>query len=284
MTFAPWHHGVFSVFQEANTMQAQMPDRFYEFAKKHLPKEKPIGKKGGRPPICHRIILNVIWFVEVTGCRWKDVPTQMGCSGESARTRLRDWEEVGIWDAIHLELLGLLRKLGVLDPSIVIIDSTQTRAVGGGDETGPSPVDRRKKGTKFTLIVDAHGVPMVIRLAPSNQSDHIELIPAVQAIPKVGGLPGRPITHPDDLYGDAGYDSERRRIILRFLGIEPHIRYKNSEHGSHLGTVRWVVERTISWIKGLRRMRIRYDRSGTIVNAFATLAAAMVCFQMAQAA
>jgi hypothetical protein len=59
---------------------------------------------------------------------------------------------------------------------------------------------------------------------------------------------------------------------------------KNGEHGSHLGTVRWVVERTISWIKGLRRMRIRFDRSGTIVNAFATLAAAMICFQMAQAA
>lgn len=261
-------------------MQAQMPEEFYEFATAFLADQHPPGKRGGRPRISHRIILNVIWFVEVTGCRWKDVPKDMGCCGESARTRLRDWEQAGVWDAIHQELLRVLRQLGILDTSVAIIDSTQTRAVGGGDNTGPSPVDRRKKGTKYTLIVDPHGVPVVIQAAPSNKSDHLELLPAVEKIPVVGGQPGRPKTHPDKLYADAGYDSEPRREILRFLGIEPHIRYKNEEHGSHLGKVRWVVERTISWIKGLRRMRVRYDRSGTIVDAFATLAAAMICFQM----
>jgi len=265
-------------------MQSQMPDEFYEFAIKHLPEQWPPGRQGGRPLICHRTILNVIWYVEVTGCRWKDVPKQMGCSGESARTRLRDWETAGLWDAIHLELLTVLRKMGILDTSVAIIDSTQTRAVGGGDKTGPSPVDRGKLGTKFTLIVDPHGVPLVITTAPSNRSDHLELLPAVQQIPEVGGQPGRPKSHPDDLYADAGYDSEPRRQILRFLGIEPHIRYKNGEHGSHLGKVRWVVERTISWLKGLRRMRVRYDRSDTVIDAFTTLAAAMICFQMTQAA
>jgi len=262
-------------------MQTNMPDGFYDFAVKHLPEQHPPGRQGGRRRICHRVILNIIWYVEVTGCRWKDIPKLMGCSGESARTRLRDWENAGIWDAIHRELLALLRHMGILDPSIAIIDSTQIRAVGGGDKTGPSPVDRRKKGTKFTLIVDAHGVPLVIRSAPANESDHNELMPAVEQIPEVGGKPGRPKSHPDKLYGDAGYSSDPHRQLLRFLGVEPYIRYANGEHGSHLGTVRWVVERTISWIKGLRRMRVRYDRSETIMDAFATLAAAIICFQMA---
>ena len=53
--------------------------------------------QGGRPPKSHRTVLKVIWFVLVTGCRWKDVPQEMGCCGETARTRLQAWERAGIW-------------------------------------------------------------------------------------------------------------------------------------------------------------------------------------------
>lgn len=34
--------------------------------------------------------------------------------------------------------------------------------------------------------------------------------------------------------------------------------------------VRWVVERTVSWAKGRRRMRVRYDRLGVIRDASTT--------------
>jgi hypothetical protein len=65
-------------------------------------------------------------------------------------------------------------------------------------------------------------------------------------LPKVGGLPGRPKELPDDLYADRGYDSESTRALLRWLGIEPHVAKRKTPHGSGLGKVRWVVERTIS--------------------------------------
>jgi hypothetical protein len=38
------------------------------------------------------------------------------------------------------------------------------------------------------------------------------------------------------------------------------------------------VERTIGWLKGLRRLR--YDRLGVIVNAWTKLAAGVICFRM----
>ena len=91
------------------------------------------------------------------------------------------------------------------------------------------------------------------------------------------GVPAYVRTHCN---ADAGFDCEATRTILRWLGIEPHIRHKGDQHGSHLGRIRWVVERTISWIKGLRRMRIRYDRSITSINAWTSLAAAVVCFHI----
>jgi transposase len=161
-----------------------------------------------------------------------------------------------------------------------IIDTTQARGFGGGEATGPSPVDRRKKGTKFTVLVDRDGVPLVLRAVPANRSDQLEILPAVTSFPAVGGQPGRPRTHPEDLYADAGFDSEATRSILRWLGITPHIRHRKETHGSHLGRVRWVVERTISWIKGLRRMRVRYDRSGTSIDAWTSIAAAVVCLHI----
>jgi len=232
---------------------ARMPEKFYELAVPMLPRERDPGPEGGRRPIGHYRVLKVIWFVLVTGCRWKDVPQEMGCCGETARTRLQAWERAGIWDQLHKLLLTMLRQENELHLETVIIDSTQVRAFGGGDATGPSPVDRRKKGTKYTLLVDRDGVPLVIRAVAANRSDQLEILPTVVSFPVVPGKPGRPRTHPEKLYADAGYDCEPTRSILRWLGIEPHIRRRNSENGSHLGRVRWVVERTISWIKGLRR-------------------------------
>ena len=259
---------------------ACMPDKFYELARPMLPQEKEIGPAGGRPPKSHHVLLKIIWFVLVTGCRWKDVPKEMGCCGETARTRLQAWERAGIWNQLHQLLLTMLRHENALHPETAIVDTTHVRAFGGGDATGPSPVDRRKKGTKYTLLVDRGGVPMALRAVPANRSDQLEILPAVVSFPEVGGKPGRPLTHPKELYADAGFDCEATRSILRWLGIEPHIRYRGDEHGSHLGRVRWVVERTISWVNGLRRMRVRYDRSETSIDAWTSVAAAVVCLNI----
>ena len=145
---------------------------------------------------------------------------------------------------------------------------------GGGELTGPSPVDRGRKGTKHTLLVDRHGVPLAIRTAGANASDPTQIIPLVLDFPRVTGKPGRPKERPDELYADRGDDSDDTRWRLRWLGIEPHIAKRRTEHGSGLGKVRWVVERTISWLKGLRRLRVRYDRLGVMIDAWTTLAAA----------
>lgn len=259
---------------------ACMPEKFYELARPMLLAEKEIGPAGGRRPKSHHTVLKVIWFVLVTSCRWKDVPKEMGCCGETARTRLQAWEQAGLWDQLHQLLLPLLNHEKQLHLETAIIDTTQVRAFGGGAATGPSPVDRRKKGTKYALLVDRDGVPLVLRAVPADRSDQVVILPTVVEFPAVGGKPGRPLTHPKQLYADAGFDCEATRNILRWLGIEPHIRHRNGDHGSHLGRVRWVVERTISWIKGLRRMRVRYDRSETSLDAWTSLAAAVVCLQI----
>jgi len=259
---------------------AHMPDEFYDLIVHHLPPERLVSPTGGRPRVGHRVVVRVIWFVLATGNRWEDVPPELGCSGKTAHRRLRAWEEAGIWDRLHVDLLRLLRQAGKLDTDLVVIDSVYVRAFGGGEQTDPSPVDRSKLGTKHTLMVSRQGMPFAIRTAGANASDHTQLFPLLLAFPKVGGKPGRPKELPDDLYADRGYDSGSTRWLLRWLGVEPHIAKRNTPHGSGLGKVRWVVERTVSWLKGLRRMRVRYDRLGVIRDAFTTLAAAVICFHL----
>jgi transposase len=234
---------------------ARMPDDFYDLVVHHLPPEQPAGLQGGRPRTAHRIVLRVIWFVPATGDRWEDVPPELGCSGRTAHRRLRVWEEAGIWDRLHAGLLRLLRQAGKLDTDLVIVGGVYVRAFGGGEQTGPSPVGRSELGTKHTLLVSHSGVPPAIRTAGANASDHTRIIPLVLAFPEVGGQPGRPKELPDEPYADRGYDSDSTRWLPRWLGIEPRIAKRNTPHGSGLGEVRWVVERTISWRKGLGRMR-----------------------------
>ena len=259
---------------------SHMPDECFETVAHHLPPEQPVGPKGGRPRVGHRVVIRVIWFVLATGARWEDVPEELGCSGRTAHRRLRAWEEAGIWDRLHADLLAALKRAGKLDLDTVIIDGVTVRAFGGGEATGPSPVDRRKSGTKHTVMVDKAGVPLAIRTAGANASDHKQILPLVLDFPRVGGTPGRPKELPDEAYADRGYDSEVARALLRWLGIERTSPGRRTAHGSGLGKVRWVVERTISWLEGLRRLRVRYDRLGVIMDAWATLAASVICFRI----
>lgn len=259
---------------------AHMPDEFFDLLKHHLPPEKAVGPEGGRPTKGHRVVMRVIWFVLVTGCRWEDVPLEIGCSGRTAHRRLEAWEKADIWGRLHADMLRLLKEAGKLEEDTAIVDSVTVRAFGGGDNTGKNPTDRARKGVKHTVMVDGDGAVLAIRSAGANESDHTQIIPTVMDFPQIGRKDGEPEQMPEVLYADRGYDSEATRAILRWLGIEPKIAKRGTPHGSGLGKVRWVVERTISWLKGLRRMRVRYDRLGVIQDAWASLAAAVICFRI----
>ena len=85
---------------------------------------------------------------------------------------------------------------------------------------------------------------------------------------------------PDLLFAGAEYGSQATREALSAQGIDSAIRFRNRPRGSHLGRFRWPVERTFSWIKGLRRMRIHYDRHPTLIDAWNNLTLAVTCFRI----
>jgi len=126
-------------------------------------------------------------------------------------------------------------------------------------------------------VTDARGIPLATTVTGANAHDVTELLPLVDAIPAVSGKRGRPRRRPDRLQGDRAYDSGPHRKQLRRRGIAPVLAKRNTEHGSGLGVDRWVVERTVSWLHQMRRLRTRYERRADIHEAFLTLGCIVVC-------
>jgi transposase len=51
------------------------------------------------------------------------------------------------------------------------------------------------------------------------------------------------------------------------------------ESSERLGRHRWVVERTLSWLNRLRRLKVRYERRADIHQAFLSLGCALICWR-----
>ena len=148
-----------------------------------------------------------------------------------------------------------------------------------GSETGPSPVDRARSGSKHHLLVDATGIPLAFTLTGGNRHDVTQLLPLLDRVPAVAGLPGRPRRRPDQLIADRGYDYDKYRRLLRARGIEPVIAQRGSEHGSGLGSVRWVVERTFAHLHQFKRLHVRYERRAEMHEAMLAIGCCLLCYR-----
>jgi len=128
------------------------------------------------------------------------------------------------------------------------------------------------------VIADLHGLPLAVYCTPANWRDDkaaLNLFARLQALPDAHGR----IWHqPTVGQGDRGYGYCQVILPLMLKGIVPLIPLaRNDTHGSGLGKIRFVVERTLSWFKNFRRIVACFERCGQYLQAFHDLAAALIC-------
>ncbi len=234
----------------------------------------------GRKPLDPRKILTGILFVLKTGIGWEDLPAELGCGcGKTCREYLKRWHAAGVWTQLHAVLLAELNGADQIDWRRALIDASFAKAPEGGEDTGPNPTDRGKAGSKHHVLTDAQGIPLAATVTAANVNEVTQVFDVLTSMPPVGGKPGPKREKPQRLQGDAGYDSEPVRQLLRWLGITPVLAKRGRQHGSGLGVYRWFVERTIAWLHSFGRLRRRLDRYTDLQEALLQLACDLICLR-----
>lgn len=130
----------------------RIPDALWERMEPLLPKRKP-HRKGGRPPLPWRAVLDGIFFVLRTGCPWKAMPKGLFGSGSSLH---RYFQRL-----VRRKLFGTLWKLALeeydalkgIDWEWQALDGAMTKAPLGGEKDGEKP-HRSRQTRDETLGVD----------------------------------------------------------------------------------------------------------------------------------
>jgi Transposase DDE domain len=128
-------------------------------------------------------------------------------------------------------------------------------------------------------LVEGTGIPLAWAVTGGNRNECTQLIAlsmlsrrcAAAPVGHDGAPSGSPLTAPTI--------TRRNDASCAKRGITPEIARRNTAHGSGLGRVRWVVERTFAWLHHFKRLLVRYDRRAEIHEAFLALGCCLVCFR-----
>ena len=132
------------------------------------------------------------------------------------------------------------------------------------------------------MLTEADGIPLVVQTTPANVPDQQQLPALLDARQAVQGPRGRPRRNPEAILGDRAYGTKEMVALVEGLGIESMLAPRSDDtHGSGLGVLRYVVERSLACFSHFRRLRLCYERWGEHFQAFHELGASLlVCSRL----
>lgn len=137
-------------------------------------------------------------------------------------------------------------------------------------------MDRGKPGSEMHVLSDANGLPLRVGLSAANTHDSLALKPMLSHF-HMGHESHATDSKPVRLHADKAYDIPHLRQWLWGKHIGVRIARKGIDSSERLGRRRWVIERTVSWLTGYRRLNHRYERHPRNYLAFLGLASALCC-------
>lgn len=218
-----------------------------------------------RRRISDRIVFDKLIQVLRFGCSYEAI-ADTTCSASTIRNRRDEWIQAGVFTALKQIALDAYDRIVGLLLDQIAVDGCITKAPGGGECAGPSPVDRRKQGMKRSLLVEGHGIPLGRVLAGANRHDSPLLAPTLDKLDSLGPLPDEITVHLD-----SGYDSGKTRDELTGRGLRGQIAHKG-EKAPIQASQRWHIERTNSWHNAFNRLQRCYERREGVIDAYFDLA------------
>lgn len=186
----------------------------------------------------------------VTGCSWEDAEHLCGyqVSDTTVRGRRDEWIAAGVFDRLVDEAVNSYDKIVELDLSEAI-DASIHKAPGGGEGTGPSPVDRARPGWKWSIATDYSGIPVGWSTDAANRHDQTLLAQTLESVAQRGL-----IFDIETVHLDRGYDTSAvRDLLTSYTLADTCIAKRRTTSAPKKKTLaprglRWPVERTNAWM------------------------------------
>lgn len=222
-----------------------------------------------RRRISNRIVFEPVVAALVHGSGSERIATP-GCSDRTIRRRVHARAAAGLTQQLHMLVLEQDDRMIGLDVRDLAVDGGITKAPGGGDKAGRSPVDRGKQGLKRAIVTDATGVPLHLVSAGANRHDSPLLGPTLAGLPAVG-----PSTADRTVHLDRAVDNAPSWTVPDELGLQGAIA-RTGVPAPIQARGRWVVERTQALMNGSGKLRRCTERTGAVVAFSLFLTAAFV--------
>jgi transposase len=227
--------------------------------------------KGGRPlKHDHRLIIDTILYVLVSGCAWRLVPHDLA-PWHAAYRWFRYWSALGVWDDIHDALRDQVRQAEGRDPAptAAVLDSQSAKSACGGEQIGYD-AGKKVRGRKRHLLVDTCGLLLVCMVHAASVQDRagarLVLYSIDEQYPTIGLI-----------WLDGGYANSVDASLIDWaeheLGVRLEVVKRNDDvKGFQLLPRRWVVERTFGWLTRCRRLCRDYERTTAHAEDFIKIA------------
>jgi transposase len=215
-----------------------------------------------RPRVADRLCFWGILIRLVTGCSWVSVEAilERRVSDTTLRARRDEWIAAGVFDQLREDAMHAYDRIIGLDLGEVALDGSLHKAPCGGEGTGINPTDRAKLGWKWSIAVDANGIPIGWAIDGANRNELNLLGPTLDDVARAGLL-----AEIDTMHLDRGYDYPKTRRHLASFGLDDLNIQHRAPNGAtekrplELG-LRWVVEGTNSWLSNYGQLRRNTDR------------------------
>jgi putative transposase len=239
--------------------------------------------KKGRPKADERRAFFGICYMAWSGCSWRALPSKFG-KRSTVHRYFQKWADSGLFQRLWHTVLVFLNQEARLKNDVRSVDGSLVTVQHLSKCVAFISMKLRpKRVIKFSVLVDAQGVPLATLLGSANKHDTNLLEATVnQEVIKTLNYRGRL------LLGDKGYVEPRQELTALLNEYAPifcprkyHADKISAKDRKILKSRRWIVERSISWIKSFRRIKICYERSLQSFQSFLDLACLMITFKKA---
>jgi transposase len=210
-----------------------------------------------------REVFNGLRYVVRSGVPWRWLPGDLP-PWYTVYQQGQRWIQAGVFEALVHDLRTVLRVADVdandgagraPHPSAVILDGTILQSTPESGHRAGYNGHKRKKGSKLHLAVDTLGHLLTLRVTPAHVDERVEVAALAAEVQAVTGGSVE-VAYVDQGYtgADVAADAQAEGITLDVVKLS------EAKRGFVLLPRRWVVERSIAWMRRFRRLAKDYER------------------------